>query len=552
MKKNVQLLAGFIMITMIILAFFSWQAALTHATPVPEPESEEIDNDSPTVMDIDGNIYRTVRIGNQYWMAENLRTTRYQNGDPIPNVQGSDNWRDLSEGAWVHYDNDSSFDQLYGKLYNWYAVDDERGLCPTGWHVPSDEEWRTLTNFLGAAQEAGGRMKSTGTSHWRSPNTGATNDSGFNGHPGGSRTNLGSFGFMGGFGFWWTSTEYFANVAWERRLAHNGTNVQRNGTDKRNGFSVRCILSDRTEANLPELNTLPADEISGNSALSGGRIANDGGSPVTSRGIFWSTEPNPTIQRHDGRTIDGGGDGEFSSELDRLAPETTYYVRAYAINKAGIAYGNEITFESAFSYFIPGNGLTDLEGNEYKTVIIGEQEWMAENLRTGRYRNGEFFPNIADPDGWGRLAELEFGSWAYYDNDESYHETLGKLYNWYAVNDERGLCPPGWRVPSNDDWSELTSYLGENAGGKMKSTETEYWRQPNEGATNESGFNGLPGGYRTADGYYGGKGSYGFWWTSTEFDEETAWERWLFNEHRNVFRYGNPKVLGYSVRCIKN
>ena len=129
-----------------------------------------------TVADIDGNVYRTITIGKQEWMAENLRTTQYRNGTPIVNITDMDEWdANESTGAWAYYDNDESMDTVYGKLYNWYAVTDSQGLCPQDWHVPSGDEWNVLTDYLGGSETAGCSMKEAGTSHWESPNTCANN-----------------------------------------------------------------------------------------------------------------------------------------------------------------------------------------------------------------------------------------------------------------------------------------------------------------------------------------------------------------------------------------
>jgi len=147
-------------------------------TPTPTPTAP--------VTDIDGNEYATIQIGTQVWMAENLRTTKYCNGDPIPNVTDSLQWVNLATGAWAHNNNYSQYENLYGKLYNWYAVDDSRNICPCNWHVPTDAEWTTLIDYLGGEGVAGGKMKSTGTQYWLSPNTDATNESGFSGLPGGT------------------------------------------------------------------------------------------------------------------------------------------------------------------------------------------------------------------------------------------------------------------------------------------------------------------------------------------------------------------------------
>jgi uncharacterized protein (TIGR02145 family) len=175
----------------------------------------------------DGYTYSTVIFNNgQEWMTENLKTTSYANGDPIPNVTDNNQWENLTTGAWVHYNNDSQYENPYGKLYNWHTVADPRNVCPTGWHVPSDAEWSTFINYLdpnangGATTPniAGGKMKSTGTQYWQSPNTDATNESGFSGLPGGYRFDDGTFDYIGNYGDWWSSTEGGTNNAWGRAL----------------------------------------------------------------------------------------------------------------------------------------------------------------------------------------------------------------------------------------------------------------------------------------------------------------------------------------------
>jgi uncharacterized protein (TIGR02145 family) len=195
-----------------------------------------------TVVTFDGYTYSIVEYPNgQAWMRENLRTTVYANGDPISNITDNVQWVNLTTGAWVHYNNDSQFENPYGKLYNWYTVADQRNVCPTGWHVPNDAEWTVLTNYLGADSVAGGKMKSTGTQYWLSPNTDATNESGFSGLPGGSRFFNGTFNSIGENGLWWSSTEYDTNNAWGRYLGYNGGNVGRYFNYKDLGLSVRCL-----------------------------------------------------------------------------------------------------------------------------------------------------------------------------------------------------------------------------------------------------------------------------------------------------------------------
>ncbi len=200
-----------------------------------------------SMTDQQGNIYKTIVIGTQEWMAENLNTSIYRNGDAIPTGLSNSQWSSTTQGAWAYYNNDASYVCPYGKLYNWYACVDARGLCPTGWHVPSDAEWTDLTTFLGGESVAGGAMKSTGTIEaatglWFSPNAGATNSSGFSGLPGGYRNYYdGGYDHMGDYGFWWSSSQYDSLYAWYRKLDYGLTDVDRSSSRTRNGWVVRCL-----------------------------------------------------------------------------------------------------------------------------------------------------------------------------------------------------------------------------------------------------------------------------------------------------------------------
>lgn len=194
-----------------------------------------------TVTDIDGNIYHVVTIGTQVWMVENLKTTKYRDGTSIPNVTGNSSWSSLITGAYCDYNNNSSNSTTYGRMYNWYAINDAHNICPAGWHIPTDAEWTTLTNYLGGETVAGAKLKETGTAHWTSPNVDATNENGFTALPGGTRWVDGVFGLSGTEGRWWTSTEYNAQNAWWRMLNNTSGSVVRTNNLKTYGFSVRCI-----------------------------------------------------------------------------------------------------------------------------------------------------------------------------------------------------------------------------------------------------------------------------------------------------------------------
>jgi uncharacterized protein (TIGR02145 family) len=195
-----------------------------------------------SMTDQQGNVYKTIVIGSQEWMAENLKTTIYRNGNAIANITDNAQWSGLTTGACVSLNNNTQFDCPYGKLYNWYAVVDPRHLCPTGWHEPTDGEWTTLTDYLGGVEVAGGKMKTTGLQYWQSSNTDATNESGFSGLPGGYRYYFnGDFNDVGDYGYWWSSSEYDANNAWSRFLFYDFGNAYQGYGSKQGGFSVRCL-----------------------------------------------------------------------------------------------------------------------------------------------------------------------------------------------------------------------------------------------------------------------------------------------------------------------
>ncbi len=197
-----------------------------------------------TVSDVDNNTYNTVQIGTQCWTQSNLKVSKYGNGDNIPTGLVNSAWQNTTSGAYAIYNNDPVNDGLYGKLYNHYAVTDSRGLCPTGWHVPTDAEWTTLENHLGGPSVSGGALKSTvmqpTLGGWNPPNTGATNSSGFTALPGGLRFVNGGFDFMTLFGYWWSSSDLSGSNAWSRYLSTTNGDVGRNSDGRAYGFSVRC------------------------------------------------------------------------------------------------------------------------------------------------------------------------------------------------------------------------------------------------------------------------------------------------------------------------
>lgn len=193
------------------------------------------------ITDIDGNVYHAVTIGTQVWMVENLKTTKYRDGTSIPNVTDNTAWVNLTTGAYCDYNNTPSNSDTYGRLYNWYAVSDAHNIAPTGWHVPTHEEWTTLTTYLGGEIVAGGKLKEIGNTHWISTNFEVTNETGFTALPGGRRELDGVFYFIGFYGYWWSDTEYARTLALCHKMFYCYTYTFCTAYEREFGFSVRCI-----------------------------------------------------------------------------------------------------------------------------------------------------------------------------------------------------------------------------------------------------------------------------------------------------------------------
>jgi uncharacterized protein (TIGR02145 family) len=409
-----------------------------------------------SITDVDGNNYNTVTIGTQVWMAENLRTTHYADGTTIPLVTEDDQWRELNstDKAYCWFNNEGASNAKdYGALYTWAAAMNGaassssnpsgiQGVCPEGWHLPSDDEWTTLTDYLGGLDVAASKLKETGTVHWRSPNAIATNESGFTALPGGHRSNDAVWWDFKDLGFWWSSTKQ-DDYSWYRVIVSTETTAEmyRRSDMNQNGFSVRCVIGDQYKivmtsaatnistdgatlngyilannlstivtfeygtstsygeivsaiqspldghastdvsatltgltlcdyhfrvkaensigisygdditfslVQIPVVKTNSISGITSNSAISGGIIIDDGCASITARGVRWSKSPPPWTCGKPGCNykvvVDTTGMGSFTSNLTGLSPNTTYHVRAYAINSAGTALGDVISF----------------------------------------------------------------------------------------------------------------------------------------------------------------------------------------------------------------
>ncbi|NCA77814.1 MAG: hypothetical protein EOM90_15910 [Alphaproteobacteria bacterium] len=509
---------------------------------------------TPTVV-YEGQTYNTVQIGTQCWFKENLNV-----GTVIPGNQNQTNNQVIEKFCYNYLESNCD---IYGGLYQWdeamqyLTTAGVQGICPVGWHLPTDAEWTTLTTFLGGVSIAGGKMKETGTTHWASPNTGATNSSGFTAFPGGFRHSIGSFGDLTYYAFFWSSSQNYATTAWGRLLYHDNASVYRNDYNIMYGLSGRCLKDSGSSTTTPTVSTTSVSNVTQTSAQSGGSVTNDGGATVTARGVCWSTSPNPTVS--DNYTTDGSGTGTFTSSLSNLTTNTLYYVRAYATNSAGTSYGNQVSFYSFSETGQPCAGLATVtdtrDGKTYNTVQIGTQCWLKENLNIGTRINGTQ-----------EQTDNQVIEKYCYDDLESNCNIYGGLYQWNelmqytTLQGVQGLCPTGWHIPTNDEWYAVTDYLGgaNAAGGKMKSTGTiqagtGLWYHPNTATTNETGFTSVPGGNRKdSDGSFDAIGGNSKMWSSYESNSASACSRYMYYDQGKVGINCVAKGNGFSVRCLKD
>ena len=300
---------------------------------------------------------------------------------------------------------------------------------------------------------------------------------------------------------------------------------------------------EKDETPLPELTTKPIYYHTQNSANSGGTIINDEQVEIISCGVCWSTSTDPTIEDH--KSISVLKDGTYTSSITGLESETKYYVRAYATNDAGTAYGNNNSFTTL-------SPVSDIDGNSYNTVRIDNQTWFNENLKTTHYANGDVINDGTDAGDIREETEPKY--WFAYDNNLSNVNTYGRLYTWYAATDSRNVCPDGWHVGTGSEWTSLFEYLGgrDIAGGKLKETGTVHWFSPNTGATNETSFNALPGGSRYMDGNFVALGYTAKWWTSQSTDDFSARQYSARYDVSNIYYFNNYMTNGNSLRCVED
>ncbi|MBI5217930.1 MAG: hypothetical protein HY958_03255, partial [Bacteroidia bacterium] len=531
------------------------------------------------VTDFDANTYNTVLIGSQCWMKENLKTTHYSDGTAMLDGTGAGNITgNYTSKYYFDYANTPANTVTYGKLYTYAAImngaassnanpSGVQGVCPTGWHLPSDAEWNIMEKYLDSTVDTtainwvgtdiGGKLKETGFTHWNSPNTGATNSSGFTALPGGDRYYNGTFTNVGNDGYWWSATQNDASNAWKRSVDYSTATVDRNNKSKAYGFSVRCLRDDCSTPSTP---------TQGTHTPSGNQIIWKWNKATGASGYKWSTTNSY------GTAVDLGTDTAKTETGLTCNTSYTRYVWAYnACGASSVATLTQTT--AACTAFVCGTDMVgDYDGNGYNTVQIGSQCWMKENLKTTHYANGTA---MLDGTSAGDITG-NYTSKYYFDYNNTPSNTViyGKLYTWAAVmngavssnanpSGVQGVCPTGWHLPSDAEWNILekfldntvdttaTGWVGTDIGTKLKEAGTSHWASGNTG-TNSSGFTALPGGSRSFNGTFYNIGIIGYWWSSKAYDSSYAWGRYLYFNNAHVYRDYVYESYGFSVRCLRD
>ena len=500
----------------------------------------------PTVF-YEGQTYKTVHIGTQCWFKQNLNVGTM--------VDLAANQTNNSVMEKYCYNNDPSNCDVYGGLYQWdelmqyTTTSGAQGLCPDGWHITTDGEWTTLTTFLGGVEFAGGKMKETGTLHWNVPNEGATNESGFTGLPGGLRMTVPAFSGMGNSGTWWSSTEESSTFVYDRGLTYLGFFVNVGTFIKPMGLSARCV-NDEMFQSIPTVNTTVITEIGPTTATGGGEVTNDGGADETVRGVCWSTSQNPTIA--DNHTEDGTGIGVFVSEITGLTPNTPYFVRAYATNSMGTAYGNEEAFTTLPAVFTCGSTFTinHVAGEVApvdKTVIYGTVSnipgepskcWITSNLGADHQATSKDDDTEASA-GW----YWQFNHKQGFKHDgtirtpnSSWIPGVNENSDWLDENDPCMLeLGNGWRLPTMTEWANVV------AAGNWTN-----W----EGPWNSDLKLHCAGFLSTGDGGLNSRGSYGSNWSNIQYTATDAFD--IYFNAGSGGTAANEKAYGFSIRCIKD
>jgi uncharacterized protein (TIGR02145 family) len=563
-----------------------------------------------TVKDYDDNEYNTVKIGNQCWMKDNLRTTHYSDGTSIG--LGSDT---SSTTAYRYRPGNSSYNvATYGYLYNWAAVmhgaassnanpSGVQGICPTGWHVPSREEWIQLTDYVsGQSQYVCGNdnnniAKSLATTTgWANSNVSCAvgnsqednNATGLSLLPAGSYQ--GSYSYFGDRANYWTSLQGDpSNLVIMYTLKFSDANVYRYAANKYDGYSVRCLrdvtsvgeqLQNVSEqlaslASLPIVVTEPAHSVNGgySNIVTGGTAMRMPSAPaITARGVCWSTSHNPTVNGN--HTTNGSGTGSFSAHISGLSAGTTYYIRAYATNSAGTTYGEEV---SLTTINCGTTTVTDINDNTYNTVKIGNQCWLKQNLRATSYADGTPITDASNTLARSASTPYFYANFSGINSLDEYYDR-GHLYNWAAVmhgesssmsnpSGVQGPCPNSWHVPSDAEWTQLIDYVSSQSQYLCGSSGTQIckalaytsgWTEytgstcavgNNQSSNNATGFSAVPAGYFSGSSF-GGVGVFAYFWTSTASGGLVRTVYIHNTASSSPTRYSTYGDNAYAVRCI--
>ena len=635
------------------------EASFTTVSGIPAEDGQPCPNHE-TVTDYSGNVYNTVKIGEQCWMRENLRVKYYEDGVEITTGTSYS----VNAPYCFYPNNDINSVSTYGYLYNWYAImhgvtgssanlGNVQGVCPAGWHIPSNAEWNQLFEYVSSIPGYVCHMDDDCDAHiakalasaegWAVCDDECTvgNNQITNNVTGFSAIPIG-----GGSASFWSSEENAACVF----LYNFGENVWHGNNNKNGKYSVRCVLGTGYDLFV---NTNTVSSVTQTSALSGGNVTYSGNTPITARGVCWSTSQNPTV--NDNHTTESLSMNSFTSTLTGLTPNTTYYVRAYVTNGSIMCYGEQrmfttscntvnvniagptiidygqsttltasgansyvwnngdtgysITVSPSFTttYCVTGSNqygctdtavvtvwvtnsnlpegdgfpcsgyetVTDIDGNVYNTVKIGQQCWMKENLRVEHYADGT---EIA----LSSTTNASIPHRYYPNNNADYVHSYGYLYNWPAVlrgnspsstnpSNVQGVCPTGWHVPSNAEWTQLSDYVSSqnvytcgndssniakamaaNLGWLAHGGDCEVGN--NQFQNNATGFSALPaGGFNNGNYfYYGVFGETAAFWSSSSIDHSNDPFLCVISYASNNLLYSvsYPSDRGFSVRCV--
>ena len=565
--------------------------------------------DAITVTDNDGNVYNTVQIGDQCWMRENLRTTKKPDGSNIA----------LNSERYCP-NNDTNIVDVYGYLYTWDAMmngasstnanpSGVRGICPAGWHVPSDAEWIQMANYVGSQSEytCGGSStniakalaSATGWTSYTSTcgvsdNQDLNNATGFSALPAGWYYG-GAYSNFTSTASFWTSTIDLNNLVLRRYLHRSSAKLNpADNINKSGGCSVRCIMDEPGSATqAPTVTTGDVSSLAATSATLNGSISNPDNVPITAQGFEW-------------KATDGGSytqvfatGSTMNYALTSLTPATSYTYRAFVTTGFGTTYGSEVSFTTTSNSVTSGQAcpgtptVTDHEGNVYNTVQIGDQCWMRENLRTTTSPStGTYLIPVA---GTGYTYTGKQARW--YNNDSTTYAPMnyGLLYNWNAAVDtfntaygetsvntsssnavyvtftdhRRGICPAGWHLPSDAEWTQLTEYvssqsdyvcggntsyiakaLADSVGWKSSSGET-CTPGHKQSANNATGFSAVPAGIFERS-FFTNARSDAIIWSATQYDSDAFVIRLEYSTSVYWFNNSAYKHLGLSVRCLRD